>query len=609
MSTVTMYKFLVFSLFAAGVVGQMTQAMRDRILQDHNAKRRVSNAANMIELRYDMVLEQVAQNYLARGCAGGFQHNPNRGCDYTSLGGTNGGTGSCASVGENWYSGYPDNTTGVDVVIGGAVSQWTDGTCSSWASPPLRCNSYECSEKENFYQTGSDSYGACSQTSGEVLHFTQVLWATTTHVGCGYTAACGTVCDYAPAGNINLPSMGSIREANLWQIGTPCSACPSGYKNCDAGLCSATSTTTTTTAPSQTTTPPPTTCAADTVNKPTNGNIGTCGSNTAVGSSCAQTCNTGYTLTSGSLTRQCKTGGVWASTTAVCSAITCPADTYNKPTNGNPGSCATSKPYGQTCQMACNAGYTLTSGYLVRTCGSSGSFSSVSAVCSAGTTATPRLPVSTPTPSSASYCTSGPLSTDDSEFGPVTLIGNGNSIIDTTGCPGTIGPLDLTSLSATLVQGQSYTLTLDRTTCGDYYLALIGAWIDWNQDKVWETNELLFPFSTQIGTLSFSFTVPSTATLGKTRMRLQLQEIGSTTTSTIDPCAMFEWGDTKDYSIVVAGASAGLSAQVVAVHVCVSDNVAPINGGLGTCSGVVSLGSTCTQTCNDGFYTKSWNIT
>jgi len=399
-----MYKLFVLSLFVAIVAGQMTQAMRDRILSDHNTKRRqATNAANMIELRYDMVLEQTAQAYLNRGCGGGFQHNPNRGCEYKSRGGQNGGTGSCASVGENWYSGYTDSTQGVDVVIGGAVAQWTDGRCSSWASPPLRCNSYWCSEKQNFYQSGSDSYGACTQTSGQVLHYTQLMWATTTHVGCGYTAACGTLCDYAMAGNNNLPPMGQMRESNIWKIGTPCSACPSGYTRCNAGLCSAT-TSSVTSAP---VTSAPTSCPADTSSKPSNGNIGSCGSNSAVGSYCTQTCNTGYTLTQGSLSRQCKTGGVWASTTAVCSPVTCAADSNTKPTNGNAGTCSSSKTYGQTCQMACNSGYSLSSGSLTRTCGSSGSFSYASAGCSANYVP-PTTPVTQAPPTTGSYCDSGP---------------------------------------------------------------------------------------------------------------------------------------------------------------------------------------------------------
>jgi hypothetical protein len=327
--------------------------------------------------------------------------------------------------------------------------------------------------------------------------------------------------------------MGQMREANLWKIGTPCTSCPSGYTRCNNGLCSAT-TSTVTQAPTQ--------CLGDTSSKPTNGNIGNCGYNTAIGSYCTQACNSGYTLTSGSLSRQCQSGGVWASTTAVCSAI-----------------------------------YT--------------------------------NPPATQAPSTGSYCTSGPQQTQDTEIGAVSLNGDGNSIRDNSGCPGNVGPLDLTYLSTTLSRGSQYTLTLDRTTCGDYFVALIGAWIDWDQDKTWESSELLFPFSDKIGTVSFTFTVPTSARLGSTRMRLQAQEIGSTSTTSINPCAMFNWGDTKDYSIyVTAGAAALNAADRVAVpadHICIPDGTAPVNGGQGSCSGVMLLGQTCTQTCDNGLLAGS----
>jgi hypothetical protein len=344
--------------------------------------------------------------------------------------------------------------------------------------------------------------------------------------------------------------------------------------------------------------------------------------------------------------------------------------------------------------MACNSGYSLTSGSLVRTCGSNGIFSSASATCTATATSAPAT-TTTPAPTQAPatqapatqapatqapatqapatptrYCIQGvgPLSTDDTEFGDVSLIGNQNQISDSNGCPGSIGPTDLTFLSTTLSLAGTYTLHFERTTCGEWYQAIIGAWIDYNQDGTWTDDERLFPFSQQIGTLSYSFTVPTTASLGPTRMRLQVQEVGSTTTTTINPCAAFNWGDTKDYTIVItsggsqvqcsgdpnvkpvngvagtclttqnygqvctqrcnsgyilttgsltstcaangqytpssavcSATAAVTTSQVAATDVCLPDNIAPVNGGLGTCAEIEVVGSTCTQTCNPGF--------
>jgi hypothetical protein len=195
---------------------------------------------------------------------------------------------------------------------------------------------------------------------------------------------------------------------------------------------------------------------------------------------------------------------------------------------------------------------------------------------------------------------------EDGEIGQVTLIGSsGTSISDSNGCPGNVGPLDLTRLSSSLMQGQRYTIQIERTTCGDFYVGILGAWIDYNRDGAWTSSELLFPFSQGIGSLSFSFTVPTTAYLGRTRMRIQLQEIGSTATSTIDPCTNFQWGDTKDYTINIIAGTSALEERIVAptqvTNTCLPDFVAPLNGGLGTCAGSKNLGEYCVQTCNDGY--------
>jgi len=105
--------------------------------------------------------------------------------------------------------------------------------------------------------------------------------------------------------------------------------------------------------------------------------------------------------------------------------------------------------------------------------------------------------------------------------------------------------------------------------------------------------------------MSFAFTVPSNAPNGRTRMRVQVQEIGSTSTTTINPCAMFEWGDTKDFTIVVSAGTAAFEAHeaiaAAAENVCLPDGIEPINGGLGTCAEASLVGTICIQTCNPGF--------
>ena len=72
-----------------------------------------------------------------------------------------------------------------------------------------------------------------------VGHFTQLIWATTEHVGCGYMVYNHPsvrnhdtqyyVCNYGPAGNYN--------GRPVYRGGAPCSACPSGTSCTERGLC------------------------------------------------------------------------------------------------------------------------------------------------------------------------------------------------------------------------------------------------------------------------------------------------------------------------------------------------------------------------------------
>ncbi|XP_032196115.1 cysteine-rich secretory protein 2-like [Mustela erminea] len=79
-------------------------------------------------------------------------------------------------------------------------------------------------------------YGVGPKSSNAVVgHYTQLVWYSTYHVGCGI-AYCPNqenlkyyyVCQYCPAGN-------NVSKKNTpYQQGTPCASCPG---NCDNGLC------------------------------------------------------------------------------------------------------------------------------------------------------------------------------------------------------------------------------------------------------------------------------------------------------------------------------------------------------------------------------------
>jgi pathogenesis-related protein 1 len=142
------------------------------------AQNAVRAAHGVGPLVWDADLATVAQAW-AETCTdttapiGLVDHNANRTASYDALAGGN------TYVGENIYgsSGTPTGPAAV----------------SSWASE----------ESHYHYDTNTcDSGQACG-------HYTQIVWATTTKVGCGYHKCAGLtyggtiVCDYAPGGNIS----------------------------------------------------------------------------------------------------------------------------------------------------------------------------------------------------------------------------------------------------------------------------------------------------------------------------------------------------------------------------------------------------------------------
>jgi len=105
---------------------------------------------------------------------------------------------------------------------------------------------------------------------------------------------------------------------------------------------------------------------------------------------------------------------------------------------------------------------------------------------------------------------------------------------------------DLNGLSA-------YTLTYVVANCGTSPTGLSTAWIDYDQDGLFETWEQIIPASTSANN-QFTFKVPPSTSdqrvvAGLTQMRVQVQV--ETSQPPLDPCASFTLGGTKDFSIKI----------------------------------------------------------
>ena len=143
-----------------------------------------------------------------------------------------------------------------------------------------------------------------------------------------------------------------------------------------------------------------------------------------------------------------------------------------------------------------------------------------------------------------------------------------------------------TSKMPTLIQNITYTLQT-----GFSGIAIGSVWFDWNQNGIFDATEW-----TQITTSgtsgTISFTVPATALIGKTLMRIRTRSTGSSNASG-DACTQFFSGETEDYLInIIPGASctgtpSGGTISASANPVCTNSNfVLSVSGSTANVSGL-----------------------
>ncbi|MBK8487955.1 MAG: hypothetical protein IPL48_09225 [Bacteroidetes bacterium] len=115
---------------------------------------------------------------------------------------------------------------------------------------------------------------------------------------------------------------------------------------------------------------------------------------------------------------------------------------------------------------------------------------------------------------------------------------------------GITGYSDFTDLSTILNAGLEYTLELYNTpSWGETYTA----WIDYNQDEVFDADEVLGTIGLSAGSSgTITFTVPVTALPGETRMRVRCVYPSGLTT--LDPCNSQSFGEVEDYTIIFPAA-------------------------------------------------------
>ncbi|MFN3939662.1 MAG: GEVED domain-containing protein, partial [Chitinophagales bacterium] len=163
------------------------------------------------------------------------------------------------------------------------------------------------------------------------------------------------------------------------------------------------------------------------------------------------------------------------------------------------------------------------------------------------------------TPPAFDYCNAGGLNATNEWIDFFKL----GSINRTSGSDG--GYYDGTASTTSLMPGSSYTLKYSCGFSGTAVQEFYKAWIDYNRDGDFTDagEEILIKKSKSTNTISSSFTVPTTAATGETRIRLAMKKGAYPS-----PCETFDFGEVEDYTVnILAGLTGAPAAFASALTV------------------------------------------
>jgi len=141
------------------------------------------------------------------------------------------------------------------------------------------------------------------------------------------------------------------------------------------------------------------------------------------------------------------------------------------------------------------------------------------------------------------YCSSQGNNTNDEYIDRVQL-GSINNLSGNNG-----GYANFTSISTSLSKGSSNTITITPRWTGRTYSEAYRVWIDYNQDGDFnDSGEQVYSRSrTTASPISGTFTVPTSALSGATRMRVSMKYNANPTS-----CETFSYGEVEDYTVIIS---------------------------------------------------------
>ncbi|WP_331363322.1 S8 family serine peptidase [Polaribacter sp.] len=153
------------------------------------------------------------------------------------------------------------------------------------------------------------------------------------------------------------------------------------------------------------------------------------------------------------------------------------------------------------------------------------------------------------------YCASSGNSVADEYISKVTL----GSINNTSGASSS-GYSDYSSISTNLTKGTSSTITITPTWTGTLYNEGYAVFIDYNKDGDFaDSGETVWTkVASKTTPVSGSFTVPTSAVTGTTRMRVILAY-----NAIPSSCGAYNYGETEDYTVNITGGVADTTAPII----------------------------------------------
>jgi len=129
-------------------------------------------------------------------------------------------------------------------------------------------------------------------------------------------------------------------------------------------------------------------------------------------------------------------------------------------------------------------------------------------------------------------------------------------ISNTTGSNG--GYADFTSQTGNLSYGTN-TIIVSAGFASSAYTEYWKVWIDFNQNGTFDSDEeVVSGSSSSSANLSYSFTVPTSANSGNTKMRVAMKWDATPTS-----CETFSYGEVEDYTVTIGNTAKGISFETV----------------------------------------------